>query len=328
VAAPPPNILLVVVFVGADVVEACVPNVGIVSAVFGAPPKMFGPKTPGAGVDPALAVGNTPGEAAVVLSVACDVAAGPNIGFDASPVVVVGLSPPLEELPNSPPVGAAGLFAPKIVGAGVDTAAGVVGGFPKDVFPNSAEAPVAPAPPKAVVGAAANPENVGVLVVGVDARPLAPPKIPDVPPKKPPLVLVEGIDAPACVEAGGPKGEGLLPKRVGFGPNSPPLGVPDDVPDPNDSDDPPAPDPKGPPPWLLDISVALLWGLGVQVIAADRNAYQQSGKQAGFGVLSRWLFPGCRRCLRLFGLRRCFLPGRGFCRDCLHKSTSFIKLHQ
>lgn len=116
----------------------------------------------------------------------------------------------------------------------------------------------------------------------------APPKSPlalEVPPKKPPPVLV-GVDVLACVEADCPKGEGLLakgPPETGADPNSPPLGALDVVPDPNNPDGPPeAPDPKSPPPWLLDISVTLLiyvctFGAGVckpplrRVV--DSNAY-------------------------------------------------------
>jgi len=77
-------------------------------------------------------------------------------------------------------------------------------------------------------------------------------------PNKPPLVLVEGVDEPACAEADCPKGGGGLPKRppgAGADSSSPPLGAPDAVPDPNS---PPVPAPKNPPPWLLDMSVTLL----------------------------------------------------------------------
>ena len=164
-AAPPPNTLLVVAVVGAVADLAGPPK--IFDALAG-----FPPNSPAAGVGPALAVGNKPGEAAVVLSTACVVAAGPNIcivGFAASAVGVAGLSPPAEELPNIPPVGAADLFPPKIPALGVEAAARAVGGFPKvlDPVPNSAEFPVPPAaPPKAVVAPLPNGD---VLVVGVGA---------------------------------------------------------------------------------------------------------------------------------------------------------------
>ncbi|KAF8458036.1 hypothetical protein BGX38DRAFT_1155262 [Terfezia claveryi] len=252
VIGPPPNALLAVA-VGA-------------AADLAGPPKIFGvpvvfPKNPVAGVDPALLVGKKPDEAAVDLSAACD-AAAPNVGttdFAASAVGVAGFSPPAEGLLNIPPAGDADLFAPKTLG--VEAAAGVVAGFEKALDPpNSVEPPVAP--PKAVLATLV---NVDVLVVGVEAGLFAPPKsplVPDAPPNMPPLVLVEGVDVPACVEAGCPGG--LPPKRppvAGADPNSPPLASLDVVPDPNNLDVPPEPPvsaPKNAPPLLLDISVALV----------------------------------------------------------------------
>ena len=174
VAAPPPNML---VFAGAGVAEASVLNMGFVSEglaakIFDVPAVLF-PKSPGAVVDPALAEENKLGEVAVVLSAACVVAVGPKIdapGFVVSVVGVAGLSPPVEELLNIPPVEDAGLFPPKIPEVGVEAATATgVAGFPKglDPLPNSAEPPVAPAaPPKAVVVPL---PNVGVLAVAVDA---------------------------------------------------------------------------------------------------------------------------------------------------------------
>lgn len=158
VVAPPPRALLVIA-VGAAADLAGPPKIFSVPAVF--------PKNPGAGVDPALVVENKLGEAAVVLSAACVVAAAPNIGttgFAASAVGVAGFSPPAEELLNIPPVEDEDLFAPKI--PGLEAAAGVVAGFGKvlDPVPNNAEPPVAP--PRAVVVPLV---NVDVLVVGVEA---------------------------------------------------------------------------------------------------------------------------------------------------------------
>lgn len=175
-----PNILLIV---GVEAAAAPAPNALLVLVVGAAglaePPKIFDvpavcfPKSPEAGVDPALAVENKLGEAAVILSAACVIAGSPNIGtagFAASAVGVAGLSPPAEELLNNPPAEAPSLFPPNNPEVEeVEAAAGAADVFPKvlDPPPNSVEPPVAPAaPPKAV---AAPLPNVGVLVVGVDA---------------------------------------------------------------------------------------------------------------------------------------------------------------
>lgn len=103
-------------------------------------------------------------------------------------------------------------------------------------------------------------------------------------PNKPPAVLVEGVDMPACAEADCPKGVGgLLAKRLpgaGADPNSPPLEAPDVAPDPNNPDppEPPAPDPNNPPPWLLDITVALLINVcrfGVLVFRTGKQPFRR-----------------------------------------------------
>ena len=157
-AAPPPNALLVVV-VGAAADLARPPK------IFDVPAVCF-PKSPEAGVDPALAVENKLGAAVVVLSTACVIAASPNdgtVGFAASAVGVAGLSLPAEELLNTPPVEAAGLFPPNNPEV---EAAEVVDGFPKELDPppNSVEPPVAPAAPAKAVAA-----PLPSVVVGVDA---------------------------------------------------------------------------------------------------------------------------------------------------------------
>lgn len=226
--------MLEFVAVGADVVVPAVPNMpeGLDSVSFVAlfPKRVvgavgFAPNRPGPGVDPALAVENSPPElcgVGVFLSVGWGVDAIENrdaMGLAASPIGIAGLSP----------VGAAasGKAGPPKVKPELDDAEGAVGSLL-----NGLKSGVAlPLPDMAPL-------------VGVDAELLPPPKgrpgdvpLPNIPVAVP---TVDGvIDVPA---ADAPK---VLPKGLGVGavPKNPPLGAPDVVFPP----EPTGPDPNKPP---------------------------------------------------------------------------------